>query len=83
MRRRNIYIGLLLESILFVLLTFVTYYGDKTIETMCLTGISSPGSWVGFCILGEVISEQSIALSFYVVFELVLGRWYLLKGNIK
>ena len=79
----NVYIGLLLESILFVLLTFVTYYGDQTIETMFLMGVSLPQSWVGFCILGEVISEQSIALSFCVVFELVLGRWYLLKGDIK
>ena len=48
MRMRNVYIGLLLKSILFVLLTFITYYGDQTIQIGCLTGISSPGSWVGF-----------------------------------
>ena len=48
MRMRNVYIELLLESILFVLLTFITYYGDQTIQIGCLTGISSPGSWVGF-----------------------------------
>ena len=41
------------------------------------------GVGLGFCILGEIISEQTIVLSFFVVFELVLGRWYLLKGVIK
>ena len=44
MRMRNVYIGLLLKSILFVLLTFITYYGDQTIRIACLTGISSPES---------------------------------------
>ena len=44
MRMRNVYIELLLESILFVLLTFITYYGDQTIRIACLTGISSPES---------------------------------------
>ena len=34
MKMRSVYIGLLLESILFVLLTFVTYSGDQTIETV-------------------------------------------------
>ena len=37
MRMRNVYIGLLLESILFILLTFVTYSVDQTIETVCLS----------------------------------------------
>ena len=36
------------------------------------------GGW-SFCILGGVISEQNIVLFFLVVFELVLGRSYLLK----
>ena len=44
----NVYIGLLLESILFALLAFVIHYGEQTVETVCLTGISSPGSWVEF-----------------------------------
>ena len=59
-------LGTLLESILFVILTFVTYYGDQTIPRggVCLV----------FDFLGEVISEQSIVMSFFVVFELVLGR---------
>ena len=52
----NVYIGLLLESILFVFLAFVIHYGEETIETVCLTGISSPGSWVEFLYFGEVIS---------------------------
>ena len=38
---------------------------------------------LGFYSLGEVIFEQSIVLSFFVVFEIVPGRWYLLKGDIK
>ena len=48
MRMRDVNIGLLLESFLFVLQTFVTYYRDQTTETACLTEISSPASWVGF-----------------------------------
>ena len=35
---RNVYIGLFLESILSVLLTFVTYYGHQTIEVDSLAG---------------------------------------------
>ena len=69
---RNVYIGLLLESIRFVLQTFATDYGDQTIETVRLRGISSPGVELG--IVGKVISEQSIVLPFFVVFEIVLGR---------
>ena len=41
------------------------------------------GVGLGFYSLGEVIFEQSIVLSFFVVFEIVLGLWYLLKGDIK
>ena len=52
MRMTNVYTRLLLESILFVLLLFVTYYGDQTIEAVCLTGISSPESCVGFLYFG-------------------------------
>ena len=52
----NVYIGLLLESILFVFLAFVIHYGEQRVETVCLTGISSPGSWVEFLYFGEVIS---------------------------
>ena len=48
MRMRYVYIELLLKYILFVSLTFVTCYGDQSIETVCLAGIFSPGSWVGF-----------------------------------
>ena len=49
----NVYIGLLLESILFVLLAFVIHYGDQTVETVFLTGISLPGSWVEFLYFGR------------------------------
>ena len=36
----------------------------------------------GFGILGDVIYGQSIVLFFFVVFELVLGRPYLLIADI-
>ena len=65
MRMRNVYIGRLLECIPFVLLTFGIYYGDQSIETVCLAGISSPGVGWGFCILEGVISEHSIVLFFF------------------
>ena len=44
---RNVYIGLLLESILSVLLTFVTYYGHQTIETVFeVNSLSGKLGWV-------------------------------------
>ena len=49
----NVYIGLLLEPILFVLLAFVIHYGDQTVETVFLTGFSLPGSWVEFLYFGR------------------------------
>ena len=52
MRLRNVYIGLLLDYILFVSLTFVIYYGDQSIETVRLAGIPSQGSWVGLLYFG-------------------------------
>ena len=68
MRLRNVYIGLLLDCIFFLLLTFAIDYGDQSIEF--------PGWGVEWsvCILGGVISEQCIVLFFFVDFELVLGR---------
>ena len=38
---RNFYVGLLLDHILFALLTFVIYCGDQPIETVFLPEISS------------------------------------------
>ena len=52
---RNVYIGLLLDCILFVLPTFVIYYGDQSTKAMCLAGISSLGSWVGFLYFGWLL----------------------------
>ena len=40
-RMRNFYVGLLLDHILFALLTFVIYCGDQPIETAFLPEISS------------------------------------------
>ena len=77
MKIRNVYIGLLLDCILFVLLTFAIYYGDQSIEAVCLVGISSTGSWVGFLYFGwcNFWAEQSIVLFFFGVFEFLLGRY--------
>ena len=75
MRMRNVYIGFLLDYILFVLVTFVIYYGDQSKETVCFwRTFPRRGVGRGFCILGGVISEQSIVLFFFVACELVLRR---------
>ena len=46
---------------------------------LCVWG-EFPRRGVELGIVGKVISEQSIVLPFFVVFEIVLGRWYLLKS---
>ena len=72
---RNVYIGFLLDYILFVLVTFFIYYGDQSKETVCFwRTFPRRGVGRGFCILGGVISEQSIVLFFFVACELVLRR---------
>ena len=74
MRMRNVCIGLSLESIIFVLLTFFTYYEDQTIIAVFVwREFTHRGVGLGFCNFGEVVSDQSIVLSFFVVFELVLS----------
>ena len=74
MRIRKVYIGLLLDYILFVSWLLLLTIETNQLRKCVWRGFLRRGVGRGFCILGGVISEQSIVLIFFVAFELVLGR---------
>ena len=61
---RNVYIGLLVESILFVLLTLSLTMETKKLRLCVRREFPSREVGLGFSISGEGISEQSISLFF-------------------
>ena len=61
---------------------FCRFLGDLSVnlQRMCVFDRNFfAGYWVGFCILHSILSKQIIVLSFFVVFELALSLWSLLK----